>query len=221
MRLSKSPSRCRECRSTFESFDLLLFILRSRSIPLKIDCFSKIRSNKLVFQRALLERRSSIQRSRHVRVASGTVDHPRLLFRINLLERARDKASKAYVSPRTDCSAMIRVPRASFLSFSKRFQVILLPPVPLHHRPPPASFSLLPLLLSAGVRRRSSSFVTDGWSLLAKVFCAVASHNDTGQKLSMLPCISFHACISSSSSSTGLVFFLLFQSLFSIFIALV
>lgn len=97
------------------------------------------------------------------------------------------RANRPGVSPRTDWPAMIR----GTASHGR----LPVPPVPPHHRPrprllPPASFGRRSLRMAA----RSTT-----------VFCAVAGHNDTGQKLSMLPRIGFHACISGGPSSMPLI----------------
>lgn len=82
------------------------------------------------------------------------------------------------MSPRTDWPPMIR----GTASHGR----LPVPPVPPHHRRPPPLHS---------PRREDVRY---GWltGRPTTLFCAVADHNDTEQKLSMLPRIGFHACIS-------------------------
>lgn len=118
------------------------------------------------------------QRSGHARSASGRSSLP-AFPRINLPctgQREGEKKARG-VSPRTDWPPMIR----GTASHGR----LPVPPVPPHHRrPPPHS-----------PRREDVRY---GWltGRPTTLFCAVADHNDTEQKLSMLPRIGFHACIS-------------------------
>lgn len=123
--------------------------------------------------------REAGQRSGHARSASGRSSLP-AFPRINLPCTGQREGKKARgVSPRTDWPPMIR----GTASHGR----LPVPPVPPHHRRPSGP--------RHSFRREDVRY---GWLAGRPItlFCAVADHNDTEQKLSMLPRIGFHACIS-------------------------
>lgn len=134
-----------------------------------------------------MERRAA-KRTRTIGFWRGRSSLPAFPVLICRSVHGTKRAKRHGVSPRTDWPAMIR----GTASHGR----LPVPPVPPHHRPRPAPF-LPPVgrLLSGGVRY--------GWlGYPTTVFCAVAGYNDTRQKLSMLPHIGFHACISCTRRSS-------------------